>query len=148
MISVSLINYPPPPMHRITITSTASFVLHLTNVLLFKRLKLKFVSTCDSSYPMVFFCCCSYCCCFFLQILVLLVWLFLCNLAKRVTLLTVNVKTCVLVILKSYQRIWEQTISQAGDSGESIQLLSCAPGPAPGKLLWCCSAKWMVGVKV
>lgn len=133
MISVSLINYPPPPMHRITITSTASFVLHLTNVLLFKRLKLKFVSTCDSSYPMgfllLFLLLLLF---FFLQILVLLVWLFLCNLAKRVTLLTVNVETCVLVILKSYQRIWEQTISQAGDSAESIQLLSCAPGPAPG----------------
>lgn len=147
MISVSLINYPPPPMHRITITSTASFVLHLTNVLLFKRLKLKFVSTCDSSYPMGFFCCCSYCCCFFLQILVLLVWLFLCNLAKRFTLLTVNVKTCVLVILKSYQRIWEQTISQAGDWWiyPTAQLCTRA---CTRELLWCCSAKWMVGVKV
>lgn len=144
MISVSLINYPPPPMHRITITSTASFVLPLTNVLLFKRLKLKFVSTCDSSYPMGFLLL-FLLLLFFLQILVLLVWL--CNLAKQVTLLTVNVETCVLVILKSYQRIWEQTISQAGDCWiyPTAQLCTRA---CTRELLWCCSAKWMVGVKV
>lgn len=134
MISVSLINYPPPPMHRITITLQVLHPLFYTSQMFFflNASNLNLLAHVILLTPWVFFVVVLIVVVFFLQILVLLVWLFLCNLAKRVTLLTVNVKTCVLVILKSYQRIWEQTISQAGDSGESIQLLSCAPGPAPG----------------